>query len=114
MAWGMRLLPIAIAIVAPRPAALVAILAVVADVREQRDLARPLDRRGDLVLMAPARAGDPPGADLAAIRDVLAEGRDVLVVDLVDLVAAEATGLPAPGPGPALLVVSPACGPAAL
>src|SRR4051794_19168479 len=98
MACGMSLLAIAIAvaIVAPWPAALVAILAVVADVGQQGDLARTLDRRGDLVLVAPARARDPPRADLAAIRDVLLQRRDVLVVDLVDLVAAEAAGLAAP------------------
>jgi len=32
-------------------------------------------------------------ADLAAIRDVLAKGRDIFVIDICDLVAAEAAWL---------------------
>src|SRR5829696_1804953 len=117
MAWGIAALAVAVAVavavVAPRAAALVAVLAVVADVRQQRDLARPLDRRGDLVLVPAAGARDAARADLAAVRHVLAQRRDVLVVDLIDLVAAVAAGLAAPGAGPALLV-TPARRPAAL
>src|SRR5829696_3962886 len=114
MAWGIGLaLPVAVAVVAPRAAALVAVLAVVADVGQQRDLAGALDGRGDLVLMATAGARDAARADLAAIGHVLLEGRDVLVVDLVDLVAAVAAGLAPAGTGAALLV-TPARRPAPL
>src|SRR5207248_140175 len=44
-----------------------------------------------------ARAGDPPRADLALLRDVAAELVDVLPVDLVDLVLAEVAALALPG-----------------
>src|SRR3954471_5866520 len=56
---------------------------------QQRQLAGALDGRRDLVLVAPARPGDAPGADLPAVGDELPQGRDVLVVDELDLVAAE-------------------------
>ena len=59
------------------------------DVGEQRHLARPLDRDRDLPLVAAARAGDAPRADLALLGDVAPELVDVLVVDLLDLLAAE-------------------------
>src|SRR5919107_1782448 len=63
-------------------------------------------RRGrrDLVLVAPASAGDPPRADLAALGDEPAERADVLVVDVLDLVLAEQARLAAPSAGAALLV----------
>src|SRR3954449_1451827 len=109
----MGLLAVAVAVVAPRATALVALLAVVADVGQQGDLAGALDGSRDLILVPAARASDTPRPDLAAVRDVLPEGADVLVVDLVDLVPAEAAGLATTGPGTALLV-SPARRPAAL
>src|SRR5439155_8118711 len=59
------------------------------DVRQQRDLARPLDRGRDLVLVPPASARDAARADLALVRDVAPVLGDVLVVDLVDLLTAE-------------------------
>src|SRR5215210_7544143 len=43
--------------------------------------------------MTPARAGHAAVADLALLRDVAAQLRRVLVVDLVDLVLAEEAGL---------------------
>src|SRR6185503_11473787 len=92
-------LAVAVAIAAVARAALVTGLAGVADVRQQRQLPRALHRRGDLVLMPPAGAGDPTRPDLAPIRDELAEGRDVLVVDEGDLVAAVLAGLAAPSAG---------------
>src|SRR3954454_6597203 len=104
-------LAVAVAVVAT--AALVTRLARVADVREQRDLAGALDGGRDLVLVPAAGAGYTPRADLAAVADELAERRDVLVVDVLDLVAAVLAGLPAAGAGPALLV-TPARRPAAL
>src|SRR4051794_17915266 len=68
-------------------------IALTGCVGEERHLARALHRDGDLALVAPARAGDAAVADLALLRDVAPELVDVLVVDLLDLVLAEVTGL---------------------
>src|ERR1700729_4333030 len=68
-------------------------LASRAGVREQRHLARVLDRRGDVALVPGAVTGDPARADLAAVRDVLAEQAGVLVVHVADLVVAEGADL---------------------
>src|SRR3954453_13823597 len=113
MACGIAGLPVAIAvaIAVAVPAALVA--AVRADVREQGELAGALDRRGDLVLVPPARAGDAARADLAAVRDELTQRGDVLVVDELHLVAAVLARLAAAAAGPTL-PVTPARRPAAL
>src|SRR3954471_23764703 len=104
MAWGIGLAvavaAVAIAIAIAVPSALVA--AVGAHVRQERQLARALDGRGDLVLVAAAGARDAPGADLAAIGDELAQSGDVLVVDELDLVAAVLAGLATAAAGPAL------------
>src|SRR5438876_4141576 len=62
---------------------------LIGHVRQERHLARTLDRDRDLHLVAPARAGDAAAADLALLRDVAPELVDVLVVDLGDLVLAE-------------------------
>ena len=43
--------------------------------------------------MLGACACDTTSADLAAIRDVLAKGRDIFVIDICDLIAAEAAWL---------------------
>jgi hypothetical protein len=59
------------------------------DVRQERHLARALDRLRDLNLVSPAGAGDAPAPDLPLLRDVAAELGDVLVVDVRDLVLAE-------------------------
>src|SRR5436190_3892082 len=56
--------------------------------------------------MAPASAGDAPRADLALLGDELAQRRDVLVVDLLDLVAAVLAGLAPPAARPALPVTA--------
>src|SRR4051795_12993060 len=71
---------------------------LLADVREQGELARTLHRDCDLALVAPARAADAPRADLALLGDVAPQLVDVLVVDLVDLRLAEEAGLTAPRP----------------
>src|SRR3954454_10245984 len=60
-----------------------------AGVGQQRHLATVLDRHGDIALVLAAVAGHPPGADLAAVGDVLAQQGRVFVVDEVDLVLAE-------------------------
>src|SRR6185437_1203526 len=72
---------------------------LVTHVRQEGELAGALDRDRDLALVAPARAADAPGADLALLRDVAAKLVDVLVVDLVHLRLAEEAGLAAPAPG---------------
>src|SRR5208282_179605 len=64
-----------------------------ARVRKQRHLAGVLDRRRDVPLVARAVACHPPGADLAAVRDVLAEQAGVLVVDVDDPLLAEHANL---------------------
>src|SRR3954468_3624701 len=107
---------LAVAVTIAAPAAILAVvpgLAGVADVRQQRELARPLHGRGDLVLMPPTGSGDAARTNLAAIRDELPERVDVLVVDELDLVAAVLAGLAAPAAGTAL-AISPARRPAAL
>src|ERR1700760_4662865 len=102
MASGIARLPIAIAVAAFAPRAVLA--ATLVDVRQQRKLASALDRSRDLHLVAQARARDPPRADLALLGDELAQRRDVLVVDLLDLVAAVLARL-APGAADAALFV---------
>src|SRR5690606_36124684 len=55
-----------------------------AGVREERHLARVLHRGRDELLLLDGHAGDATRTDLAALRDELPEGRDVLVVDDAD------------------------------
>src|SRR5689334_7653801 len=57
--------------------------------------------------MTAAGAGDAARADLPLLGDELAQRRDVLVVDLVDLVAAERAGLAPPAAGSASLLTPP-------
>src|SRR3954469_25242503 len=56
-----------------------------AGVGEQRHLARVLHGAGDEPLLLHGDAGDAARTDLAALRDELAQGGDVLVVDHPDL-----------------------------
>ena len=49
--------------------------------RQQRDLAGVLDRDRDVALVLHAVTGHPTGADLAALADVGAQQRGVLVID---------------------------------
>src|SRR5215211_3208686 len=63
--------------------------ASVRHVGQQRHLAGALDRDRHLALVAPARARDAPRADLALLRDVAPQLVVVLVVDFLDLLAAE-------------------------
>src|SRR5829696_2394346 len=72
---------------------------LVRDVRQERHFARPLDRHRHLALVAAAGPGDPARAHLALLRDVAPELVVVLVVDLVDLLAAEVAVLPARAAG---------------
>src|SRR4051812_37302439 len=66
------------------------------DVRNQRDLARALDRGLQLALVHRAGAGDAARQDLAALRHERPDQLHVLVVDVVDLVRAELADLAAP------------------
>ena len=71
------------------PAALVVAAGDGGRVGRQGHLAGPLDGHGDLALVTPAGAGDAARLDLAAVAHEAAQGGDVLVVDLVDLLLAE-------------------------
>src|SRR3954471_25056741 len=107
------LLAVAIAAAAAAAAAVLVAAGALADVGQQRQLARALDRAGDLVLVPAAGARDAARADLAAIGDELPQRGDVLVVDELHLVAAVLAGLPAPAAASGL-AIPPARRPAAL
>src|SRR3954467_14943688 len=98
---------------APAPAAFIVAPGALADVGQERQLARTLDRSGDLVLVPAARARDAARPDLATVGDELPKGGDVLVVDELHLVAAVLAGLPASA-APSGLAITPARRPAAL
>src|ERR1700704_4496233 len=91
MASGIVALTVAVAAVAPRTV----LAPTLVDVGQQRELASALDGARDLHLVAPAGARDPARANLALLRDELAQRGDILVVDLLDLVAAVLAGLAA-------------------
>src|SRR6185437_11072108 len=57
---------------------------VLVAVGQHRQEARTLDRGGELALEEGARAGQPGRRDLAVLADEVAQGVDVLVVDLLD------------------------------
>src|SRR5690606_17893082 len=57
---------------------------VLVRVRQQREIARPLDRCRELALVRRAGPGDPARDDLARFRDVGLQRREILVVDLLD------------------------------
>src|SRR4051812_15551804 len=67
----------------------------VCHVRNERDLARPLDCGLQLALVHRARARDAARQDLAALGNERTDQFDVLVVDVVDLVRAELADLAA-------------------
>ena len=100
-------LPIPIAVAIAAFTARVVVTATLVHVRQQSELARTLDRTSDLALVAAAGASDSARADLALLGDELAQRGDILVVDLLDLVAAVLAWLAPSATGPALLVSSP-------
>src|SRR3954447_5752749 len=57
--------------------------------RQQRHFARVLDGDRDVALVLHAVTGHPTGTDLAALADVGAQQRRVLVVDRLPLLGAE-------------------------
>src|SRR5581483_2414583 len=67
------------------------------DERQERQIARPLDGLRQLTLVPGAGAGHPAGQDLAALRGERAQDRDLLEVDVADLLRAEAADLAARG-----------------
>ena len=58
------------------------------NVRQQRELASPLDGRRDLALVPAAGACQAAATKLAAVRDEAAKGGDVTPVNMLDLVLA--------------------------
>src|SRR6185369_12896728 len=80
---------------------------LVGGVRQERRVARALDRRREHPLVRRARPRDSARNDLAALRDERSEKLHVLVVDVVDLLGTEPTD-PATADEPALTTSS--CG----
>jgi hypothetical protein len=85
----------------------VIVAAALVDVGQQRKLTSTLDGARDLALVAAACAGDPARADLALLGDEFSQGHYVLVVDLLDLVAAMLARLTPSDTGPTLLISAP-------
>src|SRR3954462_6972589 len=79
----------------------------VRDVRKEAKLAGALHGDRELLLVPPAGARDASRADLALLAHRAAQRAEVLVVDDVDLVAAELAGL-APAASRRTLLVTPA------
>src|SRR4051812_8463331 len=79
----------------------------VRDVRQKAELAGALYGDRELLLVPAAGASDASGADLALLAHGAAQRAEVLVVDDVDLVAAELAGL-APAASRWTLLVAPA------
>src|SRR3954447_27018400 len=65
------------------------------DVGEEAQMARALDRLGELALLLGRDGGDAAGDDLAALRDEALEQADVLIVDAGRILAGERAGLAA-------------------
>src|SRR5690606_19824089 len=68
---------------------------VVVGVRDQGQEARALDGGRELALVLGLGAGDAAGNDLAVLGDVLAQGVEVLVIDLLDALGRELAELAA-------------------
>src|SRR5690606_30986536 len=66
-----------------------ALRVVVVGVRDQRQVAGALHRGGQLALVLGLGAGDPARHDLAGLGQVLAQGVEILVVDLLDALGRE-------------------------
>jgi hypothetical protein len=64
-------------------------------VRKQTELPRPLDRPRQLTLVIGARTGNAAGHDLAGFGDVLPEGAEILVIDLLHALGGEPAELAA-------------------
>jgi hypothetical protein len=80
------------------------VIAAFGYVGQQCELTRALDGARDLALMTTAGSGDPTRTDFPAIGDEPAQGRNIFVVDLLDLVPAVRARLPAGRSRPAFPV----------
>jgi len=107
-------LPVAIAAVAiAASTATLTLAATLGHVRQQSQLTRTLHSARHLALVPTARARDPAGPDLPAVGDEPPQCRDVLVVNLLDMIAAVRARL-APTRSRAALPVAPANRPSTL
>src|SRR5512138_164514 len=70
---------------------------LILDVGQQGHQPGPLDGQGQLALVERAGPGDPARRDLAAVRDVLLQDLDGLVVDAPDVPLAEPAEFPLGG-----------------
>src|SRR5690349_8467783 len=66
-------------------------------VRQQREIARALDRGRELPLVERLRAGDAARDDLSGFGDVLLEDGQILVVDLLHILGGETAELATTG-----------------
>ena len=60
---------------------------------QDRNIARPFDRRGHLSLVFGTVTGDPPGNDLSPLRDEISQDPRVLIIDVQFLIGTESTDL---------------------
>ena len=65
----------------------------IADVRHKSHMASTLDSNGQLALMESASAGDAAGNDFGTPADVFAQAGQILVINAVDAINAEAANL---------------------
>jgi hypothetical protein len=65
----------------------------IADVRHKSHMASTLDSNGQLALMESASAGDAAGNDFGTLADVFAQAGQILVINAVDAINAEAANL---------------------
>ena len=66
---------------------------VLVGVRQQRQVAGPLDRHRQLALVERSRSGDTAGHDLSGLGDVALERPQIFIVDLVGTFFGELTEL---------------------
>jgi len=78
------------------------------DKRQQCQVAGTLDGHRELALMLGAGSCLPPRANLSPVGQVVAQYVDLLVIDMFDLLFAEATGLASPAVPPATATAAPA------
>jgi hypothetical protein len=65
----------------------------IADVRHKSHMTSALDSNGQLALMESASAGDAAGNDFGTLADVFAQAGQILVINAVDAINAEAANL---------------------
>lgn len=65
----------------------------IADVRHKSHMTSALDSNGQLALMESASAGDAAGNDFGTLADVFTQAGQILVINVVDAISAEAANL---------------------